>query len=61
MGRESWEAVWVGSLVIVVGCGGWSMMWAEVQVTIVVSWWSIFGISPRIELGSEIITYIDYI
>ena len=28
------------------------------QVTIVVSWWSIFGFSPRVERGSGIITYI---
>ena len=34
------------------------MMWGEVQVTIVVSWWSIFGISPRVERGSVIIIYI---
>ena len=33
-------------------------MWVEVQVTIVVSWWSIFGISTRVERGSGIITYI---
>ena len=28
------------------------------QVTIVGSWWSIFGISPRVERGSGIMTYI---
>ena len=33
-------------------------MWAEVQVTIVVIWWSIFVISPRVEEVSGIITYI---
>ena len=33
-------------------------MWAEVQVTIVVSCWSLFGKSPRIQRGSGIITYI---
>ena len=34
------------------------MMWTEVQVKIVVSLWSIFGISPCVEQGSGIITYI---
>ena len=31
----------------------------EVQVTIVISWWSIFGISTRVERGSGIIVYIE--
>ena len=34
------------------------MMWEEVQVTIVVSWWSILGISPHIDQVSGIIMYI---
>ena len=34
-------------------------MWVYVQVTIVVSWWSIFGISSRVERGSGIIVYIE--